>query len=69
MFVDTGDSRVRMVSNGTIANVVGNGVAGNDPGELYFPDGIGRDPQGDVYIADTTNNRVLRVIPGGSYLR
>jgi trimeric autotransporter adhesin len=67
VFVDTGDSRVRMVSNGVIANVVGNGVAGSDPGELDFPEGIGRDAQGNVYIADTSNNRVLRVVPGGTY--
>src|SRR5579863_1417080 len=48
---DTGDSRVRMVSNGTITNVVGNGVAGRAAGELNFPEGIARDAQGNVYIA------------------
>ena len=30
VFSDTGDSRVRMVSNGTITNVCGNGVGGSD---------------------------------------
>ena len=66
-FVDTGDSRVRMVSGGTITNVVGNGVAGNATGELDFPTGIARDTTGVVYVADTANNRVLRVVAGGTY--
>ncbi len=64
---DTGDSRVRLVSNGTITNVVGTGVAGSGPGQLDFPAGIGRDAQGTVYVADSGNNRVLRLVQGGSF--
>jgi trimeric autotransporter adhesin len=64
---DTGDSQVRKVSGGVITNLVGNGVAGIAAGELAFPEGITRDAQGNVYVADTSNHRVLRLVTGGTY--
>jgi sugar lactone lactonase YvrE len=33
---------------------------------LYFPDGVARDKQGNLYIADTHNNRVRKVSPDGT---
>ena len=64
---DTGDSRVRTVSQGgTINSFLGNGVRGSDPGELFFPSGMTMDAQGTLYICDTRNDRVLKLSPGGS---
>jgi trimeric autotransporter adhesin len=64
---DTGDSQVRTVSNGTITSVAGTGVAGIAAGELDFPLGVGLDGTGSVYVADTVNNRVVRLVTGGTY--
>ena len=61
--------RIRMVSpNGIIATVAGNGTEGNsgDGGpaaqsSLYGPSGVTVDASGDVFIADTNNNRIRKV--------
>ena len=64
-------NRVRMVSNGTITTMAGNGTAGyqGDSGlataaELASPNGVAVDSSGNLYIADTGNNRV-RMVSGG----
>jgi uncharacterized protein (TIGR03437 family) len=66
--VDDVNNRVRKISNGTITTVAGNGVAGygGDGGpataaELNIPTGIAVDAQGNIYIADVTNQRVRKV--------
>jgi len=64
--VDTGNCRIRkVVTNGIITTVVGNGSAGytGDGGaptnaSLYFPYGVMSDAVGNVYIGDTANYRV-----------
>jgi uncharacterized protein (TIGR03437 family) len=68
---DTMNGLIREVSNGVIATVAGNrmqGFAGdNGPATsapLYFPDGIAVDSAGDLYIADTNNNRIRKVSNG-----
>ena len=68
---DSANNRVRMVSNGTITTLAGTGTAGysGDFGQatgakLNFPMGVGAVTSGDVYIADTQNNRV-RLVSGG----
>lgn len=66
-FPDSSDSMVRSVTGGVITNIAGNGVASNGPGELAFPSGVALDGQGNVYVADTGNNRVLRLVKGGSF--
>nr|MDA8079237.1 IPT/TIG domain-containing protein [Nitrospiraceae bacterium] len=69
--------RIRMVnSTGTITTAAGNGKAGysgdNSPASaatLYFPTGVAADPVGNVYIADSGNNRVRAIkgiLPGVS---
>jgi RHS repeat-associated protein len=71
---DTGDNRVRKVApDGTITTVVGTGTAGfgGDGGpatqaELNAPGGIAVGADGSLYVADTANNRVRRVAPGGT---
>ena len=68
---DTGNHAIRMVSQGSITTVAGNGTAGysGDGGEaasaqLNSPLGVAVDAAGNVYIADTGNN-VVRKVSGG----
>ncbi len=65
---DTLNYRVRVVSGGTISTFAGNGRAGfggdNGPAtaaELFSPLGLAVDASGNVYIADSNNNRVRMV--------
>lgn len=65
---DTGNNQVREISNGTIVTIAGTGSAGatGDGGPavaatLNAPTAIYVDPAGDVYIADTGNNRIREI--------
>ena len=56
---DTGNNRIRKVSNGVITTVAGNGTHGfsgdNGPAtsaQLDDPDGVAVDSAGNLYIAD-----------------
>jgi uncharacterized protein (TIGR03437 family) len=73
---DTGDNRIRKVSpGGIITTVAGNGNAGysGDGGPATAaslnididPEGIAVDAAGNLYIADSLNNRVRRVSSSG----
>jgi sugar lactone lactonase YvrE len=70
---DTYNSRVRKVNtNGIITTVAGNGTAGfsGDGGNatsasLNYPFGITTDSSGNLYIADTRNNRIRKVNTNG----
>ena len=68
---DTGNHAIRMVSQGSITTVAGNGTAGysGDGGkatsaQLNSPLGVAVDAAGNLYIADTGNN-VVREVSGG----
>jgi hypothetical protein len=68
---DSGNNRIREVIAGTISTVVGTGTQGyaGDGGpaaqaEMYAPAGLAFDPAGNLYIADTQNNRVRKVVQG-----
>jgi trimeric autotransporter adhesin len=68
---DSFNQRVRMVSDGTITTVAGNGSYGysGDYGpatgaQLFYPHGVALDPYGNLYIADTENDRVREVVNG-----
>ncbi len=68
---DTGNSRVRKVSNGVITTVAGNGGYGfsgdNGPAataQLFNPEGVAVDLAGNLCIADTLNNRIRKVSNG-----
>jgi sugar lactone lactonase YvrE len=68
---DTDTSRIRKVSAGLIATVAGNGTQGfsgdNGPAigaKLALPSGVAVDSNGNLYIADTGNNRIREVSNG-----
>jgi len=71
---DASNNRVRKVTpGGTISTVAGTGIAGysGDGGpaasaQLSAPKGLALDSSGNLYIADTNNNRVRKVTPGGT---
>jgi len=70
---DSGNSRIRKVSNGMITTVAGNGTAGlngdNGPAtnaQLSTPRGIAVDSAGTVYIAEVNNNRLRVLTPAAS---
>lgn len=71
LIADTSNDRIRRVSasSGVITTVAGGGTQGfgGDGGaapaaQLYFPNGVAVDTAGNVYIADTGNDRVRKVI-------
>src|SRR5208337_173469 len=70
---DTDNNRIRKISpNGIIPTVAGNGIAGfsGDGGpasqaQLNHPEGVAVDAQGNLYIADTGNNRIRKISPNG----
>jgi len=69
---DRYNERIRMVSNGTIGTVAGNGSYGfsGDGGpatsaRLAYPAGVAVDASGNLYIADYFNQRV-RMVSGGT---
>jgi DNA-binding beta-propeller fold protein YncE len=70
---DTGNHRVRRISpDGRVSTISGTGRPGysgdNGPGiraALWYPRGLALDPQGDLYIADSWNNRVRVLTPKG----
>jgi uncharacterized protein (TIGR03437 family) len=72
---DYNNNRIRKVSNGVIATVAGNGAQGssgdNGPAtsaELYYPCGVAVDSSGNLYIADTVNNRI-RMVSSGAIIK
>lgn len=69
---DTGNQRIRKVSNGVITTVVGGGAPSNGLGDngpassavLNYPWGVGVDSSGSIYIEDTLDNRIRKVSGG-----
>jgi sugar lactone lactonase YvrE len=68
---DSGNGAVRMVSNGTITTIAGNGTLayvgdGGPASQAEFSaiSGIAVDAQGNIYVADTSNDAV-RLFPLG----
>jgi sugar lactone lactonase YvrE len=68
---DQRNERIRKIVSGTITTVAGNGTVGNggDGGpatsaQLYYPTGIALDPSNDLFIADSNNQRVRKVVGG-----
>jgi uncharacterized protein (TIGR03437 family) len=71
---DAGNNRIRRVTPaGTISTVAGNGVAGfsGDGGmaanaALSSPSDVTVDGNGNLYVADTLNNRIRKITPNGT---
>jgi len=68
---DTHNQRVREVINGTIKTIAGNGTKayGGDGGPstgalLARPRGLSVDAQGNIYVADSDNNRIRLIAAG-----
>jgi uncharacterized protein (TIGR03437 family) len=68
---DSYNQRIRKVSNGVITTVAGNGIQGFDgdngpatSAQLNVPEGLAVDSAGNLYIADTGNNRIRKVSNG-----
>ena len=68
---DTNNNRIRKVAAGFISTVAGNGSAGylGDGGaatltRINNPQGVSVDAAGNIYIADTGNNRIRKVSAG-----
>lgn len=70
---DQMNNRIRKIeANGIISTIAGNGLAGfgGDYGPaaealLNRPSGVASDTAGNIYIADSYNNRVRKIAPGG----
>jgi TonB family protein len=65
---DTGNSRIRSVSNGIIRTIAGTGTEGSSGDEgpavsaqLGTPYDIAVDPSGNLYVADARNGRVRKI--------
>ena len=61
-------------STGIITTIAGTGTGGFSgdggdatSGELLYPYGVAADSSGNVYIADTYNNRIRKVTISGTY--
>jgi uncharacterized protein (TIGR03437 family) len=73
---DSANNRVRKISpGGVITTAAGTGVAGysGDGGAaasamLNGPKGLASDADGNVYIADTQNNRIRKLLPNGTII-
>ncbi len=68
--VDSNNNRVRTVHAGTINEFAGADHAQGDGGKataalLYFPESFAWDTAGNLYIADTQNNKIRKVTPDG----
>ena len=72
LIADSGNHRIRRISQGLIETVAGTGLVGygGDGGPalgatLRFPKGVAAGEAGSVYVADTGNSRIRRIGPGG----
>jgi uncharacterized protein (TIGR03437 family) len=69
---DTGNDRVRRIAGGVLITVAGNGQPGfngdgSGPGsQLHTPAGLCVDSAGNLYIADSGNNRIRQLTPDGN---
>ena len=69
---DTGNNRIRRVSpQGVVSTLAGDGTAGHADGpaaqaQFDGPIGITVDALGNVYVADTYNDRIRKITPEGS---
>lgn len=73
IIADKNNQRIRKVdTSGNITTIAGTGSSGysGDKGpassaELSSPSGVAADPEGDIYVADSGNNRIRKIGPSG----
>ena len=69
---DTGNHAIRKIApNGSVTTLAGDGQPGHADGtgraaRFHAPGGIALDRRGNVYVADTYNDRIRRIAPDGS---
>jgi M6 family metalloprotease-like protein len=71
--VEYGNNRVqKFTSTGTFITKWGrnggDGSSGTATGQFYHPEGIAVDSSGNIYVADTGNNRIQKFSSGGTFL-
>lgn len=71
---DTFDHRIALLAadgtfagqRGQISAITGFAFAGSNPGQLNLPSGVAYDAAGNLWIADTGNDRVVELDPAGA---
>lgn len=68
---DSANHRIRKITpEGTVSTLAGSGTAGFQNGagtgaRFLFPSGLAVDARGNVYVADTNNQRIRKITPAG----
>jgi len=68
---DQSESRIRKISPaGVVSTLAGTGASGfkdgpGDSAQFFNPRGITTDAQGNIYLADFSNNRIRKITPAG----
>jgi uncharacterized protein (TIGR03437 family) len=63
---DSGNHKIRRITNGIITTVLGTGTAGAaTASQLSTPTGVALDVAGNLYVADSANLRVRKLSPAG----
>jgi DNA-binding beta-propeller fold protein YncE len=71
---DTGNNAIRKITpDGTVSTLAGDGLAGDKDGkgagsQFNGPVGVAVDASGNVYVADTYNDRIRRIAPDGTVI-
>jgi len=68
---DTDNHKIRKITaSGVVTNIAGSGTSGSADGtgtqaSFYYPQGIAVDGTGTLYVADTDNQKIRKIEPGG----
>lgn len=66
LFADGFFNQVRSVDAGRVTKVFGDGYPTSELTRVSNPQGVARDRLGNTYIADTSNDRIMRIFPNGA---